>query len=378
MDSVMKKKIKVLFLLENPLMGGINARSLRLAEGFKKYSKCEINFAVLTSSDTGWLFDAAERKGVQVDKIKCAGPLDFLVINRIRKYILDNQVDIVHSQQYRGNFWVRLLLDLSRMKFRTVITKPGMLVRRQLRTYLYYELDKRPTLLADKVIAVDSSTYKSLIEWGVKIDKLTIINNPISVSEVKPESSKKLKEKFLIPSSCQIVLYTGRLDIMKGLRELIYATKIISERDREFKVILVGDGPDRLVLEELVCELNVQDKIIFAGEEVDLSAYYSTGDFLVLPSYSEGFPNSILEAFSYGKPVVATNVGGIPDLVENSKSGVLVQKGDVLALADAMDQFITNPIRTSEMGAYGKSVVAEKFSMEKAIMLYDEVYQSIM
>ena len=378
-DIAMSKKTRVLYLLENAGMGGINARSLRLAEGFRRYSECEVEFSVLSRTNEGWLFEAARAKGIPINVVPCRGPVDLLVIKRLADHVKALNIDIVHTQQVRGNFFVRLAADLGLIRTPIVVTKPGVFIRDRAypRTYLYYELDKRPTRLADKVIAVDSSTFQAVQNWGIKDGRLVVIHNPIDPVETEATTSE-LRRNLTGDNARVICLYLGRLDVKKGLRELIDATRHLTSKGIPLLTVLAGEGPDRGVCERMIADMNLGQHVKLVGEVVDVKPYLSACDFLSLPSYSEGLPNAILEALAFGKAVVATKVGGIPDLIEHGKNGLLVERGSVDSLVRAFEELTSAPEKLLNMGRQGQEIIRKRFAVDRAIALYDEVYRSVL
>mgnify|MGYP001576076067 CR=1 FL=1 len=144
----------------------------------------------------------------------------------------------------------------------------------------------------------------------------------------------------------------------KGLQYLIKATKT--------NLIIIGDGHERKKLEKLISKLNLKEKIFLAGKIPQASRYLKAFDIFVLPSVKEGLPYVILEAMSAGLPIVATTVGGIPELIENKKSGLLVEPKNPTALALAIEQLLNNPEQRKSLAQNAKQQV-EKFSLTKMI-----------
>jgi glycosyltransferase involved in cell wall biosynthesis len=142
-------------------------------------------------------------------------------------------------------------------------------------------------------------------------------------------------------------------------------------------VVLVGDGPARPQLERLAAELGVGDRLVITGWRDDARSYLETLDLFVLPSHFEGFPLSAVEAMLAGRPVVATDVGGVAELVVHGATGLLVPRGDPEALSRSIRTLLDDPERRQRMGAEGRALARERYSpgamAHRFEVLYDEV-----
>jgi len=144
-------------------------------------------------------------------------------------------------------------------------------------------------------------------------------------------------------------------------------------------LLIIGNGPERRTIENIVDSSNMGKKVHIMGERLheEIPKYLSTADIFALPSYTEGLPNVVLEAMSCSLPVVATRVGGIPEVVEEGISGILVDKKSLDALKQGMERLIRNESLAKEMGINGRKIVMKKFSWnrnaEEVIKTYDEI-----
>jgi glycosyltransferase involved in cell wall biosynthesis len=159
-----------------------------------------------------------------------------------------------------------------------------------------------------------------------------------------PERVEALRSKYAIPPHALVGVCIGRLSQEKGHIDLIRALVHLRERGLgvDYRIIIVGDGPERTRLQEEARRVGVSSNIIFAGYDSDTAPYYSLADFAVLPSHSEGSPNALLEAMAAGLPAVCTRVGGVPEIAQDGVSALLVEKGTPAALAQALARLITD------------------------------------
>ncbi|OGS19582.1 MAG: hypothetical protein A3J83_00555 [Elusimicrobia bacterium RIFOXYA2_FULL_40_6] len=175
-----------------------------------------------------------------------------------------------------------------------------------------------------------------------------------------------------------IIGSVGRLHKQKGYKYLIEAIRIIGSQtdNNNLQVIIAGDGPERMKLESTINQYNLKEKIKVTGWRTDASEIISILDIFVLPSLWEGTPNVILEAMAYGKPIISTNVGGVPELIENLKEGILVPPADSGELADKILWLAENRIKASEFGINARKKVKECFTIETMINETELIYQN--
>jgi glycosyltransferase involved in cell wall biosynthesis len=194
---------------------------------------------------------------------------------------------------------------------------------------------------ANIVMTVSSDLRRKAIAMGVAAEKIHAITNGCDTSVFKPQSKLEARQHLKIDPQSKLVMYVGRLDVMKGLRELVTACAGLSRTRSSLELCLVGDGPAQPELEELAAELGIRHRVHFAGvcDSQTVARWIAACDVFALPSYSEGCPNVVLEALNCGRPVVATNIGGIPDLVDDH-CGILVPSRDSVALTNALDEAI--------------------------------------
>jgi glycosyltransferase involved in cell wall biosynthesis len=237
---------------------------------------------------------------------------------------------------------------------------------------------------ASKVIAltrVEAEQYRSM---GVPEEKIAIIPNGIDLSEYADLSPKgSFKKKFNIPEDSKIIFYLGRIHKIKGIDFLVRAYAYLKNEMKCINAVLVIAGPDDGFLGEvksLVQSLGISRLVMFTGPlygKEKLGAYVDS-DLVVLPSRYEAFPNVVLEAYACSKPVVASNVGAIPDIVLHGETGLLFQAGDVKGLANAIAYMLANPEEAERMGCNARRLVEEKFSIDRVVTQLEILYEKVL
>ncbi|MBN1377778.1 MAG: TIGR03088 family PEP-CTERM/XrtA system glycosyltransferase [Gammaproteobacteria bacterium] len=235
-----------------------------------------------------------------------------------------------------------------------------------------------------RYITVSKDLYQWLVhDLKIPEKKVTQIYNGVDNDRFKPVEKhlcrKALPAGFNAPE-CFIVGTVGRLQAVKNQQYLINAFALMIDQNPEIKttlrLILVGDGNTRQQLEDLVNAEGIQPYVWFAGDQSDVPVLLSAMDLFILPSLAEGISNTILEAMASGLPVVATNVGGNPELVEDNVTGRLVAVNSVDELASVLLSYFKDESLRIRQGENARSSIKNRFSMKKMLSSYQQVYQS--
>jgi glycosyltransferase involved in cell wall biosynthesis len=175
------------------------------------------------------------------------------------------------------------------------------------------------------------------------------------------------------------LICVGRLSPEKGQPGLLQALAVVAKEVPQLSLILVGDGPDRRQLERLARELSVTSHVTFAGRlsEQDTLKEIAASDILVLPSFMEGLPIVLMEAMALGVPVIASRVAGIPELVEDSRTGLLFTPSDWDELAECIQKLVSNADMRREFGSAGPSVVSSEFDVAKSAARMLELFAAV-
>lgn len=233
------------------------------------------------------------------------------------------------------------------------------------------------------------SVSKDLAVWledsvGVPSTRLRQIYNGVdnTLFRPRPGSRPNLAPAGFIPDDALVIGTVGRLAGVKDQATLVRAfARLLSQQPglrRRARLVIAGDGPERGHLEELIAQEGVGAVTWLAGERSDIPAFMQSLDVFVLPSLGEGISNTILEAMASGLPVVASRVGGNPELVTEGDNGLLVPSGDPEALADALARYAEDPGLAQRQGARGRRKVEQTFNWEHCVAGYLSVYDELL
>lgn len=328
---------------------------------------------------TGELEGWYRSQGIKTVNFRMRGPvngwLDFLALNRMVRFFKEERVDLVHTHLVRADIYGRIASQISGIPVITTVhnTEEHHTSTNACDSIVRY-LDKVTIRSCERVVAVSEAVKRLLCGvYGLAESKVIVVHNGIAAGA--RVGSGHAKE--VIRSEGEIVLCTvARLHRQKGLHELVRATELLSKQGLRVKAIVIGDGPLRNELLALVRELKAN--VILLGFQEDVSRFIEAADIFVLPSLWEGFGLALIEAMRSSKPVVATRVGGIPEVVQDGLTGILCPPGDPTQLAAAIGTLAKDPGLRTQMGEAGRKTVENYFTAERMCERYQEVYSRVL
>jgi glycosyltransferase involved in cell wall biosynthesis len=235
---------------------------------------------------------------------------------------------------------------------------------------------------ATALVAVSPQVRDDLVSLGVApAESFVIVRLGIALEErVSLDAAGRERMRALLGIAPQrfVVGWIGRMTGVKRTDDILLALRGLRERGVDACLLMVGDGPDRDQTERRAKELGVVRECFFLGYQDDVTAFLAAFDAFVLPSGNEGTPVSAIEALGAGRPVVATRVGGVPDVVRDGVDGYLVEAGDVAGLAEALARLAADPELRDRMGAAGRERVLPRYAVERLIDDVDRLYRSLL
>lgn len=309
-------------------------------------------------------------------KIKYLNP----VVNIIEAYKLlkKYEFDLVHTHGYRADI---LGIILSRLTGLPIVSTCHGFISNDLNLKLYNKLDRYLLRYADRIMAVSDGIKNDLIKSGINEKRIAMIQNAVEQNGNKERFTRNRRAKrrlFNIQEKEFVVGYIGRLSEEKGVKYLIEAHTLLAESGALVKMLIIGDGPQRKELEDLVKNAGSDGSVMFTGFQNDIENWLPAMDVFVLPSLTEGTPMSLLEAMAGGIPVVATAVGGVPQVVDSKKNGILVSPGKPEEIKDAIHVLYNNETLRTRFSQEAQKTVRIKYDIKDWINKIETEYSKVL
>jgi glycosyltransferase involved in cell wall biosynthesis len=250
-----------------------------------------------------------------------------------------------------------------------------------MRTELFRETEKFLARHTTRLVAVGPEVKDELVRLGVApAEKFAVIRLGIDLENrvASPAEGAKLRRRFGIPDARFVVGWIGRMTGIKRVPDVLAAFARLVELGVDAQLVLVGDGPERNELERRAQELGIQRRTLFAGYQRDISRYYDLFDALLLPSANEGTPVVAIESLAGRIPVVATRVGGVPDVVREGVDGFLTGVGDIEGLAGRLAELARDPDLRARMGEAGHEHVIPRYRVSRLVDDVDALYRELL
>jgi glycosyltransferase involved in cell wall biosynthesis len=231
----------------------------------------------------------------------------------------------------------------------------------------------------DRLILLYTRAARDAERFGISPERILTIPNGVDFENFKLSlDADEMRTSLSIAEDEKVLLFVGRLSRVKRVEILIKLTQQLLKEGVHIKTIIVGDGPLRPFYEKLAAP--IQKHIIFTGwlKRRQTYKYFPIADVFVLPSMSEGLPTVLLDACAAGKPSVASNVNGVPDIVVHGETGYLVENSDVNAYMQYVKRLLTNEDLARRMGAQATKHVKENFNWDVIVDKYEKLYQGIL
>jgi glycosyltransferase involved in cell wall biosynthesis len=320
---------------------------------------------------------AAREAGVPVITVAERRRWDTSVLPQLRRAIAQHNPDILETRNVKSHFLVRLL-GLNH-KYPWVAWNHGYTATSWLdRTYT--QLDRFSLRGVDRMVTVCRPFADRLVTLGVPRTKITILHNSVKPF-VAPSAAevRGARQALGIPDADAVILSVGRLSYEKGHADLIRAGAALKVMPGTppFRIVIVGDGPEREPLLRLIARLGLEEQVTLAGFQRDTKPYYAMATLVAVPSHSEGSPNVVLEAMAAGLPIVANNVGGVPEILKEGITGLMVPAQNPDWMAHGIRRLLIDPELRDRLGSKARAQALSDHTPEayrrKLVMFYEVV-----
>lgn len=310
------------------------------------------------------------------------GVSDIKALRGLRKILNEGEYDILHTHTSKAAL-LGAIIGATTRSIKVVNTAHNLgyiALPERWKKAIFWVYDRFiSTVGIDATVTVSQIVADTARDaYLIPAKKLHVIQNGIRTAKFeKPNKGQNLRKEFIGKSNGPVIISVARLVWFKGLDTLIDAMPKVVDRHSSAKLVIVGDGELREDLEAQVKALNLSDSVIFVGERDDVPDLLAAADLFVLPSVSEGLPISLLEAMASKLPIVATRVGGIPELVIDGETGRLTKSGDVAGMSAAMLSLLADTSKCKEAGNAGHARMMEQFSQSAMVVATENLYQKL-
>lgn len=314
---------------------------------------------------------AARAVGLPVHAISGRSQFDPRLAWRLSGLIRTLKVDIVHAHEVTSDLVTVLAAAIRPVA--TMTTLHGWIGNSR-RQQLMGALDRRLARRFDRVVVVSQRMMRQLGRRGFRPGQVRLLHNAIVLERYEQRPRGALAELLGHELKQPVLGSIGRLSVEKGHADLLEAVALVKARGLQVSLVLVGDGPARADLEAMTRRLSLGDQVHFTGYLEHPQHLLNDFDLAVLPSHTEGLPNAALEALAMRVPLLATRVGGTPEVVTDGETGRLVEARSPRALAEGIEEFVAAPQEWSAMAARGRVTVEQRFDFKARTRALETMY----
>jgi len=385
----LQRKIKIAHIIARMITGGADENTLFTVQGLNK-DRYEVDLLIGEEFDKN-ILNKVKNNNFNIIKIKgLKGKLNFLydpiILLKLIKLLKINHYDIVHTHTTKAGILGRIA---SRIAGVPVIIhglhgSTFQAFNSGLLNWLLFLLERLTSKFTDAYVSVSEMLSEKYVEKGIgekekyytvysgmRLDKFYNIKKNI-------DYEKKQRELGINPRHF-VIGNVARMEMRKGHKFLLDAFKKVTleRKDYPLKLLIIGEGEDREKLENYTKELNLEDKVIFAGYREDVEELMAIMNIFVLTSLREGLPRVLVQAAAVGIPLIAFNVDGVSEIIKDNQNGFLIRPGDVKQLTNRIIKYIDNKDLVLLHGQRGREFIKDKWSIEDMVDKIDKIYQDL-
>ncbi len=303
---------------------------------------------------------------------------DLSALTQIKSIVDETAPDVIQSHNFKSHFFVWLSGRWKRIPwvgFHHGYTAPAF------RTRLYNQFDRLSLPASRRVVTVCRPFSLELQRFGISAERISVVHNAVAEPALpKPAQLEEFQGRYGIRDGVPVIIAVGRLSREKGHRDLVEAAELVHARSpsMSFRLLIAGEGPERSSLESQIHRSGLSGIVTLCGYQADLRPLYRVASLFVLPSYSEGSPNVLLEAMASGVPAVATSVGGVPEIAVDGETALLVEPGNPAVLAERIERLLADHRLAGDLAAQAKGHVLANFSTEAHLRALRGIYQAVL
>ncbi|MBI4358111.1 MAG: glycosyltransferase [Candidatus Omnitrophica bacterium] len=370
--------VKILFLIDKLVPAGTQTNLLEIV---KRLDRNRFKPYVIALMEGGELEEEFESVGVEpivFNVRKVYGPRGFRALSFLTRFMKAERIDFIQTHFSHADILGSLAGRFARVRKIVTARRDEGFWRSKGQLFLSRYFNQ----YADRVLVNSQAVREAVkVQEGVSSRKIHVIHNGVDLSKFYPSAEiRKAKRLELGLKDHEFVMgmIANMRHEVKGHRFMIKALSYIAAEATNVKLVFVGDGPLETSLERYADHKKVLDQILFLGARRDVPELTNAMDLICAPSLSEGFSNTVLEAMATGKPVIATNVGGNPEVILNGETGILIRPRDARAIAEQTSFLIEHVEIREKLGHAARKQVESEFSVERMVKQYEEFYTELL
>lgn len=370
------RRIRVAYLIDRLQRAGAQAH---LGQLVSRLDRGGFEPEVLCLLAGGPVADEMRSRGVSVEVLglgRLYGPRAVAELFRLARRLRERRIDVLHTYLVSANIYGAIAARMARVP--VITSRRDIGFSRNWRLRLVEERLINP--LVHRVVAVSPAVAElTRREHGIPPGRLVTIENGVDVLVWRPEGQPRAeaRRELGLRDDEVAVGVIGHLSPVKGHADFLEAAARVSAQAPPTRFVLVGDGPLRSELHALAASLGLGDRVVFAGTRADMPRVLSALDVVAVPSHSEGMSNALLEAMAMALPVVATRVGGNPDVVRDGETGRLVAPRNPAELARVLLELVMDRTARDSLGRAARRYVASNLSLSGMVARYEELYRGV-
>ena len=365
-----RRAIRLTYLITDLKVGGVPLHLYRLAT---RLPKDRVRVRVISLADEGPVGAMLREAGIPVFGCGARSPADVRALWRLWRLLRSEPTDILHSLLFHANVAARLIGPIAGLPIRRIISEIQT-AERERRWHLVvdnltcrlcrFEVGNSPSVIEHLHRHAHLPISRLHSEWGaVDVD---------AIASARAASRAELG----LPDDEPMVVWTGRLDPVKGFEEMLTAFRLVCRR-HPARLLLAGEGSYRRRVESLIRENALSDRVLMLGERSDVPALLKAADLFLFCSRTEGLPNALLEAMAAGLPIVATDVPGCRDLIADGERGLLVPAGEAERIAEAVCLLLDDPVGGRAHGTRARRWVRDKLAIGELAGRWMSIYRDV-
>lgn len=375
MDQVPASRPRVLIMIATRVLGGPGKGLLQFIRNMPE-DRMSCVLAGFTTNGTETEFARVARsRHIPVHLFRQRRRLDPGLIGQARTLLKARRCNIIQSHGYKTHI---MALAVSRLCGVPWVAVAHGWTRENLRIRMLNRLDRLLLRYADVAIAVSPALHATLSAIRGPDRPTELILNAVDPEEIRGErGGEAVRAALGLTPASRVIGVFGRFSPEKGQRHAVDAFARVADRHPRAVLLLVGDGQDAPLLRRRVAHHHLEDRVIFCGYQTAPRDYFEACDLVMLPSLSEGLPNVVLEAMALGRPVLATDVGGVRLVIRHGDTGWIVSPGSSDALAEALHSLLDDGVDLSSFGRTARTSLYPGFAVETRVSRLVKIYEAL-